>query len=263
MTSAKFKLTLFLCLSTILIVGSGCSSKDAETSAQDSARSASMGGDEEFADFEDDYVEVSDPLEPVNRAVFAFNDKAYDWVLEPIASGYKKVTPEPVRKGIGNFFENLAFPIRLVNSALQGKFGRAGQETGKFFVNTTVGVFGFIKVSDDIDGLADVPSEDLGQTLGVWGVPNGPYLVIPILGPSTIRDAVGSIGDPYLHPYAWTEHVWDDWEWEIEWSLQTIELINDSPDLIERYEMIEEIAVDPYISMRDAYFQNRKRETER
>ncbi|MGB0371875.1 MAG: MlaA family lipoprotein [Opitutales bacterium] len=266
MNPAPFKFSILSILLTSLVLGTGCSSRDSETGSQSAAKAAPMGGDasdDEFADFDDGFDEVSDPFEPVNRAVFAFNDKAYEWVLSPVANGYKKVAPEPVREGIGNFFDNLAYPVRMVNSALQGKFERAGQETGKFLVNSTVGILGFVKVSEEIDGLADIPEEDLGQTLGVWGIDNGPYLVLPILGPSTARDLVGRIGDSYLHPYEWTEHVWDDWEWEFEWSLRTLETVNETPELIDSYERLKDLAVDPYISLRDAYLQNRKREVDR
>ena len=125
------------------------------------------------ADEVDDYavpVTVSDPLEPMNRAVFKFNNGLYDYVLRPISKGYVKVVPSPARTGIRNFFDNLRFPIRFVNSALQGKPGRAGLETEKFVVNTVAGVGGLFRVSDKIPSLASVPREDTGQTLGVWRI---------------------------------------------------------------------------------------------
>lgn len=225
-----------------------------------------MGEDADADDFLDEEFEetilTNDPLEPINRAIFSFNDAAYTYVLDPIGDGYTTVTPEPVRGGISNFFTNLKFPIRFVNSVLQGKVARAGQETGKFIIDSTAGFFGFFDVSSSIDELNDVPAEDLGQTLAVWGIGDGPYLVLPLLGPSTLRDAAGSFGDSYLHPY---EHAdeWNDWEWEFEAALRATETINGIPENLERYELLKQGALDPYIALREAYMQNRKREINR
>ena len=135
-------------------------------------------GQSSATDALDDYdaVQVSDPLEPLNRATFALNHGIYKGFVRPIAKGYTTVTPKPVRQGVDNAFENAKFPVRFVNSSLQGKFGRAGQEVQKFGVNTFTGFGGLIKQSDRIPSLADVPAEDTGQTLATWGVGHGPKI---------------------------------------------------------------------------------------
>ena len=256
-----YKLVLTALISFLALATSACKT----TESQQSAQNAPMGDPEEAVLFDDEFDDLPvtwDPLEPINRAIFGFNDVAYNYVLNPIGDGYEAITPEPVRGGISNFFDNLKFPIRFVSSLLQGKPARAGKETGKFLINSTAGFFGIVDVSSDIDGLNDVPAEDLGQTLGVWGIGNGPYLVLPILGPSSLRDAIGRVGDSYLHPF---EHAdeWQHWEWEYEAGLRALEIINELPEQIDRYELFDESALDPYISLREAYMQNRKRETER
>jgi len=150
----------------------------------------------------DDYdtVPVSDPLEPLNRATFALNHGLYKVLFRPIAKGYTSIMPKPVRQGVDNAFENAKFPIRFVNSSLQGKFKRAGKEVQKFGVNTFAGFGGLIKQSDRIPSLVEVPSEDTGQTLATWAIGHGPFLVLPLFGPSSAREAVGQAGDYALNP---------------------------------------------------------------
>ncbi|MDF3058436.1 MAG: VacJ family lipoprotein [Rariglobus sp.] len=216
--------------------------------------------DPELVDEVDEYavVQVSDPFEPVNRAIFRFNDGLYDYVLRPVSKGYTQVVPEPARHGIRNFFDNLRFPIRFVNSALQGKFDRAGRETGKFFVNTIAGLGGFIRVSDDVPELAMVPREDTGQTFGVWRIGKGPYLVLPLFGPGTLRDTVGAVGDYYLNPLAWNlrENI-EGYTWEIETTVQVVNGLSALPDLLYTYDAPRKDAIDPYIAVRSAYIQYR------
>ncbi len=134
---------------------------------------------------------VNDPFQGFNRTMFGFNDKLTTYALRPVAHGYALIVPLPARTGISNFFDNLQFPVRFVNSVLQGKLKRSAQETGKFVFNSTFGIGGLFRVSDHVSGLTDIPPEDFGQTLAVWGLPPGPYLVIPVLGPSDCRDIVG------------------------------------------------------------------------
>ncbi|CAM2942149.1 MlaA family lipoprotein [Rariglobus hedericola] len=209
----------------------------------------------------DDYtvVQVSDPFEPVNRAVFKFNDGLYDYVLRPVSKGYTKVVPTPVRSGIRNFFDNIRFPIRFVNSALQGKFKRAGLETGKFAVNTVAGLGGFIRISDDVPSLAQIPREDTGQTFGVWRIGKGPYLVLPVFGPGTARDTVGFVGDYFLNPINWNlrENV-EGYTWEIQTGVQVVSGLNSLPDILNAYDAPRKDAIDPYIAVRSAYIQYRE-----
>ncbi len=217
--------------------------------------------DPEVVDEMDDYavVQVSDPLEPMNRAIFKFNDGLYDYVLRPISKGYTRVVPEPARHGIRNFFDNIRFPIRFVNSALQGKFRRASLETEKFFVNTVAGLGGFIRISDDVPALAAIPREDTGQTFGVWHIGKGPYLVLPVLGPGTARDTVGAVGDYFLNPLNWNPRDKIEWySWEVETGVQVVNGVNSLPDLLNTYDAPRKNAIDPYIAVRSAYVQYRE-----
>ncbi len=211
------------------------------------------------ADF-DEYavVKIYDPLEPFNRAMFKFNNGLYDYVFRPVSTGYVKVMPATVREGLGNFFTNLTFPIRFVSSVLQGKFKRAGLETGKFYVNTVAGLGGFIRISNDVPKLADLPSEDLGQTFGVWGIHNGPYLVLPVLGPGTARDTVGLVGDYFLNPLHWNQlHNVNGYHWWWDTTVQTTDTVNSLPGMLKLYDDEKKAALDPYVSVRSAYMQYR------
>lgn len=225
------------------------------------AKKAAKTPAHEPVDEHDDYAElaVSDPLEKVNRGTFWFNDKLYLVLFRPVAKGYELALPEEFRRGIGNAFENVKFPVRFVNSALQGKFKRAGKETGKFVVNTVAGVGGLVKVSDKISTLANVPDEDTGQTFGTWGIGHGPYIVLPVLGPSSLRDGVGLIGDYALNPVNWGFAYHGGHDWEHDWTMipPTVNTIRLLPDQISKYDAATKEAVDPYISVRSVYIQNR------
>lgn len=216
--------------------------------------------DPALAEEVDEYaaVRVYDPIEPVNRAIFKFNDGLYDYVLRPVSRGYTYVVPAPVRRGLGNFFGNLRFPIRLVSNLLQGRFKRAGLETERFYVNTIAGLGGFIRISDDVPALANVPSEDLGQTFGVWGIHRGPYLVLPLLGPGTVRDTVGGVGDYFLNPLHWNLlQRADNYDWTWDTGLQVTDSVNAFPELLRTYDAERKSAIDPYVAVRSAYVQYR------
>lgn len=207
----------------------------------------------------DDYegaAEVSDPIEPLNRATFAFNDKLYSWVFTPISKTYTTVLPSPFRQGIDNVYENVKFPVRFVNSGLQGNFKRAGQELQKFGVNTFAGFGGLIKQSDRIPSLKDVPLEDSGQTLATWGMGHGPYIVLPILGPCTARETLGLVGDYALNPVNWTfalgDHA-DKWAW----IPSTGNTVRSLPDQLSKYNDSKANAIDPYTAVKSTYIQNR------
>lgn len=199
-------------------------------------------------------AEIADPFERINRAIFGFNDFAYNGIFEPFTEGYVRVVPQPARKGIGNFFTNLEFPTRFVGNVLQFRFGRASQETGKFLVNSTAGFAGFMNVAPEFDGL-NPPIEDVGQACGAWGIDHGFYIVMPFIGPSSLRDFVGRFGgrtvDPIPEP--WTQ-VDDD---GARFALQATDVINDLPDIIDVYNSITEPAIDPYAAVRDGYAQIR------
>lgn len=215
-------------------------------SAQDETLS-----DEEFNEQEE--VTVSDPLEPFNRLMFKFNDRLYFWVLKPVARGYSFVFPQDARVAIRNFFHNLFTPIRVVNDLLQGKLKRAGKELARFCINTTAGVFGFADVAAKEFNLK-VPDEDFGQTLGVYGIGHGIYVVWPVVGPSSLRDTVGLIGDLLLDPLSYLNA-------EESLMMRGVYTINNTSLRIGEYEDLKKSALDPYISLQDAYLQYRLEQT--
>jgi phospholipid-binding lipoprotein MlaA len=210
--------------------------------------------DEDFFEdeFEEDKVEVADPLSPWNRAMFHFNDKFYFWALKPLARGYKAVTPDFIRTGVKNFFRNLTTPIRLVNCMLQAKGKAAVVEFSRFVVNTTIGVLGFGSPADKYPKLAPPDSEDLGQTLGNYGLGNGFYLVWPILGPSTLRDSIGRVGDFFLDPVSYVEPA------EASMGIRAFDTVNNTSFRIGDYESLKKSAIDPYTALRDVYLQVRE-----
>jgi phospholipid-binding lipoprotein MlaA len=209
----------------------------------------------------DDYstVEVGDPLEGFNRATFKMNDVLYTVFFRPVSKGYEFIFPKQVRSSIDNAFENVKFPVRFVNSALQGKFKRAGKETGKFFVNTIFGVGGLFKTSDKIPDLTDVPAEDTGQTLAKWRIPHGPYIVLPFFGPCTLRETVGMAGDYALNPVNWGIFWHGGHDWEHDWTAvpPSANTLRSMPDQLSKYDAATENSVDPYVSARSTYIQNR------
>jgi phospholipid-binding lipoprotein MlaA len=207
---------------------------------------------DEFYDFEEEIDQIADPLEPVNRAFFWFNDKLYFYFFKPIATGYRFVLPQPIRVGIRNFFDNLASPIRIVNCILQGKPQSFSDEFVRFFVNSTIGMAGFLDVATHKLELKK-RQEDFGQTLAVWGVPPGFYINWPLLGPYTATDFVGWVGDRFLDPVTYVSLNFGEWI-----AIKGTDLVNETSLSIGDYEDLKEAALDPYMAMRDAYYQYRK-----
>ena len=203
-----------------------------------------------FLDEDDEVIDVYDPLEKVNRGIFWFNDKAYFYVMKPVAKGWRWLAPEPLRLGIRNFFSNLRAPIRFFNAALQGKFRDAGNELTRFGVNTTLGIGGLFDTAKGNFGI-DRKIEDTGQTLAHYGVGPGPYLVLPFLGPSNIRDGVGLLGDFYfsLVPVVFNNRTY--------WFAVSGDVINFLSIDKDTYEGIKKDSLDPYLFLRDAYAQYR------
>ncbi|SEK89751.1 MlaA family lipoprotein [Halomonas daqiaonensis] len=188
-----------------------------------------------------------DPWEGFNRKVFAFNDVLDRYALKPVARGYRFITPAPVETGVGNFFANLGEPRTALNSLLQGKPGNAGIATGRFLINTTVGIGGLWDFATHMEITGR--EEDFGQTLGVWGVGEGAYLVLPLLGPSTVRDTAGLPADRYTYP---TTYVEDD---EVRLGLTALRVIDTRAGLLDQEAMIRG---DRYSFIRDAYLQQRR-----
>jgi len=207
---------------------------------------------DEFDDFEEEIDQIADPLEPLNRASFWFNDKLYFYFLKPIASGYRFVLPQPVRIGISNFFDNLAGPIRIVNCILQGKPQSFSDEFVRFFVNSTIGVAGFLDVASQKLELKK-HQEDFGQTLAVWGLPPGFYMNWPVLGPFTAADSIGWVGDRFIDPVTYISLSFGEWL-----ARKGVDLVNETSLSIGEYEDLKEAALDPYVALRDAYYQYRK-----
>ncbi|MGH8491535.1 MAG: MlaA family lipoprotein [Moraxellaceae bacterium] len=188
-----------------------------------------------------------DPWEKFNRGTYRFNDVADRYVLKPVAKGYKAITPNVVRTGITNFFINLRSPLVVMNDLLQGKVKQAGSDTARFVVNSTVGIVGLFDVGARIN--LPLHDEDFGQTLGVWGVPSGPFLVIPFMGPSSIRDGVGIGVDAVANP---RRRLLVD---EVDWILFGVDMVNSRASLLDLEDIIQG---DRYLFIRDLYLQRRE-----
>ncbi|OFZ61045.1 MAG: VacJ family lipoprotein [Bdellovibrionales bacterium RIFOXYB2_FULL_36_6] len=211
-------------------------------------------GDEIFADYQDPGIsyQVFDPLYYFNYAMYSLNDMLYFALLKPIATGYKTITPIIIRKGVHNFFYNLLFPVRFVNNLLQGEIKDAGMEIEVFCINTTIGVLGFGRVAQDEFELK-TNDEDLGQTFGSYSIGNGFYLVLPVLGPSTLRDVLGLAGDYFLKPVNYVD------PWELSFGINAYDTINSLSFHLGDYEAIKAAAIDPYVAIKNAYIQNREK----
>ena len=199
----------------------------------------------------EEVVTISDPLEPFNRAVFHFNDKLYFWLLKPAARGYNYVFPEELRIRVRNFFINLLFPVRFVNSILQGNIGGAAVELSRFVVNSTLGIGGLFDPSSRGLNLP-MQDEDLGQTLGVYGLGHGIFLNVPVLGPYTARSLVGWAGDSFLDPVTWYVQPM-----LLSWGVKGYKKFNEVSLTLGDYEALKEAAIDPYVAIRNAYVQYR------
>ncbi len=190
-----------------------------------------------------------DPFEPLNRVSYAVNDGIDRAVLRPAARAYHWVTPHFVQKGVSNAFANAKYPVTLVNNALQGKFGAALNDTGRFVLNSTLGLCGIFDPASDV-GLG-VNDEDFGQTFGKWGVGTGPYFVVPFFGPTTLRDGIGSVADDFTEPRSYFED--DSTRWTL-WTAGNFERrvrLLDSDAVIDR-------AGDRYAFLRSVYLQRRE-----
>lgn len=186
--------------------------------------------------------------------MFEFNDKLYFWFLKPVAQGYKAVFPEGARVSVKNFFSNLKSPIRFFNCLLQADFSGAVSELGRFVVNTVWGIGGLMDPASSKDISLRKQDVDFGQTLGVWGVGQGFYIVWPFLGPSSPRDSLGTVGDYFLYPVSYVNDVAPWYAWL---GVRGYEEVNRTSFSIGDYEALKEAAIDPYVAIRDAYVQYR------
>ncbi len=223
-----------------------------------------------FAKPGEEGVEEYDPWEPLNTKFFEFNRQLDRWVLKPVAKGYNVVVPNLVQVGISNVFYNSRVTPRFLNNLFQGKFKGAGIEAGRFLINTTVGIGGFFDVAQRFN--LTTPEEDTGQTLGFYGVNPGPYLMVPLLGPYTVRDLVGYGGDIALNPIYWliipTMHNIDSIPtvvdvderaatYAISIGARATEIVNDRSLNLEKFQGVEESTLDLYAAVRNAYLQKR------
>jgi phospholipid-binding lipoprotein MlaA len=192
-----------------------------------------------------------DPFESINRAVFTFNENADEYVIKPAAEAYQFVLPEFVRTGVTNFFSNIGDIFVAVNNLLQGKPGNAANDIGRFLVNSTIGILGLFDVATDA-GL-EKNKEDFGQTLGVWGVPSGPYVVLPLFGPSSVRDTAGLAVDLK------TDFILNSNQLNHDQKVGStvLRVVNQRANLLNASQLLEDAAFDKYSFLRDSYLQRR------
>ncbi|MGA1384986.1 MAG: MlaA family lipoprotein, partial [Steroidobacteraceae bacterium] len=190
-----------------------------------------------------------DPFEPINRVSYAVNDGLDRALVKPAAKAYKTVMPQFVQTGVSNVFSNAKYPVTLVNNALQGKFGAAANDAGRFLLNSTVGLGGLLDPATAA-GL-DRNDEDFGQTFGVWGIGPGPYFVIPLFGPTTLRDGFGSIADDFAEPRSYLKDS------RTRWSLWAVDKFETRVRLLDADTVLERSG-DPYAFVRSAYLQRRE-----
>ena len=202
------------------------------------------------------YLESNDPLEPMNRAIFQFNEAADKIVLRPAAIGYRTVVPKGVRVGIRNFLDHLSSPITILNALLQGEGERARDSFGRFLTNTILGLGGLVDVATD----AGIPKhyEDFGQTLAVWGVDSGPYLVLPLLGSSSFRDGIGYGVDSFVDPAG--RYIRDEYGLEGAVVRSALDVIDWRASNLETIDELRQSSLDFYATVRSAYRQRRAHE---
>ncbi|MGK2943690.1 MAG: MlaA family lipoprotein [Desulfuromonadales bacterium] len=245
---------LVLSLTLVLLFGV-CGVTRAASDAGETTPDSLSATEQDWTQLDDDEEElvVWDPIEPFNRGVFWFNDKLYFYAFKPVARGYRAVLPVPVRESTRNFFHNLATPVRVVNALLQFKGRKAVDESISFLFNSTFGLAGLFDL--EVVQPASTDGEDFGQTLGHYGTSAGFYLVIPILGPSNARDAVGSVADSLAYPVS-SPYYLQMKQLEVI-GVQSYETVNGLSLDRDTYESIKKEALDPYLFVRNAYMQNR------
>ncbi len=196
---------------------------------------------------------ISDPLEPVNRVIFQFNDKVYFYLLNPVAKSWAYVVPQELRASLWSAFQNLLMPIRVVNDILQGRVAESGVELSRFVINSTIGVAGLGDPAKYVFKL-ESSDEDLGQTFGAYGAGEGMYLCLPFFGPSNIRDTIGLVGDSFLDPL---NYMASDWPGTA--AIHAGKRVNHTSLNLGEYEQFKEAAFDPYIAMREFYTRYRRK----
>jgi len=281
------RLLVFSLLSFVIVLASGCAGKTGTANPQGLSDTKPAAGQastpapsspsktqsdeplDPFAKAGEEVGEEYDPWEPMNTGIFEFNRQMDRFVLKPVAKGYNFIMPDLAQVGVSNFFYNIRFGPRFLNNIFQGKVKGAGIELGRFLINSTVGIAGFFDVAKKIDLVT--PEEDLGQTLGFYGVKPGPYLVLPFLPPFTVRDLVGYVGDVFLNPINWLvvpiievdqipsviDHEDRTTSSFIQIGARVGEVINERSRNLEKFQGVEEATLDLYTAVRNAYLQKR------
>jgi len=281
------RLLVFSLLSFVIVLASGCAGKTGTAKPQGLSDTKPAAGQastpapsspsktqsdeplDPFAKAGEEVGEEYDPWEPMNTGIFEFNRQMDRFVLKPVAKGYNFIMPDLAQVGVSNFFYNIRFGPRFLNNIFQGKVKGAGIELGRFLINSTVGIAGFFDVAKKIDLVT--PEEDLGQTLGFYGVKPGPYLVLPFLPPFTVRDLVGYVGDVFLNPINWLvvpiieadgvpsviDHEDRTTSSFIQIGARVGEIINERSRNLEKFQGVEEATLDLYTAVRNAYLQKR------
>ncbi len=203
----------------------------------------------------DEGSSIADPFAPTNKLMFEINDRLYFWVLKPVTKAYVHI-PEDFRIIFSSVYDNLKAPARMLNNLMQLRMERAGNELVRFLINSVVGIGGIGDIARDSFGIKKQDA-DFGQTLGHYGIDHGFYIVLPLLGPSSLRDGIGRVGDYFMHPLTYVPH--EDLSWQASLGILAHEYVNDASFRIGDYESFKESAIDPYIAMRDAFVQNRKK----
>lgn len=235
MNNVKFNFKTLIALSAMAVLASGCAAnKD----------NVVMAGE----------IEVHDPFEETNRAVFSFNNAVDEAIIHPVAKGYNAAVPKPARTGVDNALKNLRSPVNLANQLLQGDIDGAGNVVVRAVVNTLLGLGGLIDLAGH-EGI-EYEGEDFGQTLAVWGVDHGPYLVVPILGPSSTRDYIGYAVDSFADPLRW--YLFNIDEEGIYYGKLGVEYLNLRASLVDVLEDLEKSSIDYYAATRSAYYQRRE-----
>jgi phospholipid-binding lipoprotein MlaA len=239
-----------LMLAMLLLVSGGSQLSSAFAASDDG--SVDFLDDAFYVDEVDDAA-VGDPMEPFNRAMFEFNDAAFIWVFNPVATGYANVVPADIRGAVDNFFNNLQEPLRFVNTLLQGRFEDSGTVLARFFINSIGGVGGLGDPAGR--GLDFLPVDaTLGETLGTWGIGDGFYLVVPFFGPTTLRDFSGDVVERFAMS---SYYYWAD-DWVIPGAVFLFNQENRLSLHLGEYEEMKQLSFDPYIALRNGYFQHRK-----
>ena len=261
------KILNFVLLLFIISISSGCSVNKLEPKNSFNENQTEISANSEEDDFLDEFAdemevkEIYDPLKGYNRFMTSANDSLYIYILKPISNGYKTVVHKEIRVSVKNFFKNIAYPIRVINNLLQGKFSNASEETGRFLINSTVGLFGLFDPAKTHFEL-EAHNEDFGQTLGFYGVGSGPHIVLPIFGPSNLRDVFAMYPDSSVNPIYYSEdrayNIVNHFDKSI--ALKTYKTVNNTSLSGGSYDKMKQDAIDLYPYLRGVYEQYRDKQ---